>query len=75
MPDARCFGLVEPIEGKGRGGREGREREPRKRVGEGRDRGRGGGGIENGVLLGENVFFLIGRIVIQFLGFTLRTVL
>lgn len=37
--------------------------------------GEGGGGIENGVLLGENVFFLIGRIVIQFLGFTLRTVL
>lgn len=69
MPDARCFGLVEPIEGKGRGGREG-EGEPRKRGGI-----VGGGGIENGVLLGENVFFLIGRIVIQFLGFTLRTVL
>lgn len=57
MPDARCFGLVEPIEGKGRGGREGREREPRKRVGEGRDRGRGGGELKTGCCWGRTFFF------------------
>lgn len=51
MPDARCFGLVEPIEGKGREGREG---------GRGRERGGivgGGGELKTGCCWGRTFFF------------------